>query len=68
MNKVWEIIEHRKEHSSEGKSPIEEYRMGRKSGMRMSGRKSEEYERGMKDGFCAAVKILEDVADSFDED
>ena len=71
MNKVWEIIEHRREdRSSEGMGPMGNARRSGRFGKRMSGRKSEseDYYRGMKDGFCAAVEMLEDVVDSLEEE
>ncbi len=59
MNRVWKIIEERKSgsHSMSG------YRMGgMSSGNKggMSGRKEGGYEEGVKDGFCAAMDILEE--------
>jgi len=64
MDRVWEIIEHRK------KEPIEEsYRMGRKSMRFATGKKSysEEYSKGVKDGFCAAIAMLDDALEEMDK-
>lgn len=58
MNRVWKIIEERKS----GSRGMSGYRSSMSSGNRgsMSGRKGTEYEDGVKDGFCAAMDILEE--------
>lgn len=58
MNRVWKIIEERKS----GSRGMSGSRSGMSSGNRgsMSGRKGTEYEDGVKDGFCAAMDILEE--------
>ena len=69
MDKVWEIIEHRRGESSDpSKSPASGYRMGRRSAG-MSGRRedSEEYKKGMKEGFCLALDMLDEFIDSYQE-
>lgn len=65
MNRVWKIIEERKSGSRyEG----EKSNYKGMSGMRMSGRKSgSSYEDGVKDGFCAALDILEEHLKEFED-
>lgn len=64
MNRVWKIIEERKSGSRyEDKTNYKGM-----SGMRMSGRKSgSSYEDGVKDGFCAALDILEEHLKEFED-
>ena len=64
MNRVWKIIEERKQGSG-----MSDYRGRMSSGRRgMSGRKGSEYEEGVKDGMCAALDILEDHIKDLDKD
>ena len=65
MSRVWEIIEHRKDGDRE--SYMHELRK-RYSGSRMSDRRedSDEYRRGIEKGFCAAIEMLSEVAESFE--
>jgi len=63
MNRVWKIIEERKQ----GSRGMTDYRMSGRRGM--SGRKEGgEYEEGVKDGLCAALDILEDHIKDLDKD
>ena len=63
MNRVWKIIEERKQ----GSRYDQEHNYKGMSGMRMSGRKSgDSYEDGVKDGFCAAMDILEEHLKEFE--
>lgn len=65
MNRVWKIIEERKEGSRFESGERSNYKG--MSGMRMSGRKSGgSYEDGVKDGFCAAMDILEEHLKEFE--
>lgn len=66
MDKVWEIIEHRRGEGSGSASGYK--RMGRRSGG-MSGRReeSDEYKKAMKEGFCLALDMLDEFIDSFEE-
>ena len=57
MNRVWKIIEERKEGS---RYENEKSNYKGMSGRKMSGRKEDSYEDGVKDGFCAAMDILEE--------
>lgn len=57
MNRVWKIIEERKEGS---RYENEKSNYKGMSGRKMSGRKEGSYEEGVKDGFCAAMDILEE--------
>lgn len=66
MNRVWKIIEERKE-GSRGMTGYRGMSSGRRGGM--SGRKEGgEYEEGVKDGMCAALDILEDHIKDLDKD
>ena len=61
MNRVWKIIEERKQ----GSRGMTDYRGMR----RMSGRKEgSDYESGVRDGMCAALDILEDHIKDLDKD
>lgn len=64
MNRIWKVIEERKS----GSRGMSGQRSGMSSGNRgsMSGRKSGEYEEGVKDGFCAAMDILEEHLKEFE--
>ena len=64
MNRVWKIIEERKS----GSHSLSDYRGGMSS-RRMVGRKEgDSYEDGVKDGFCAAIDILEEHLKEWDKD
>ena len=68
MNRVWEIIEHRRE--GEGSESGMRKRMSY-YGRKMSGRKeyeSEDFKKGVKEGFCAALEMLEEAAEYLDKD
>lgn len=56
MNRVWEIIEKRK-NATGGMTGYK--RMSAMKGG-MSGRKDGSYDEGVKDGLCAALDILEE--------
>lgn len=58
MNRVWKIIEERKE-GSKGMTGYRGMSSGRKGGM-MGRKEGDSYEDGVKDGFCAAMDILEE--------
>ena len=60
MNRVWKIIEERKQGSRGINMPY-----GRRG---MSGRKGGEYEEGVKDGMCAALDILEEHIKDLDKE
>ena len=62
MNRVWEIIEKRK-NATDGMTGYK-----RMSAMRggMSGRKDGSYDEGVKDGLCAALDILEEHLKDFE--
>lgn len=69
MDKIWEIIEHRREGSSE--SGMRGMKRSGYYGRRMSGMKgyeSEDFKKGVKEGFCAALEMLEEAAESFDRE
>lgn len=70
MDKVWEIIEHRRGEGS-GSSSSSAYgyrRMGRRSsGMPGKREESDEYKKAMKEGFCLALDMLDEFIDSFEE-
>lgn len=63
MNRVWKIIEERKQ----GSRGMTDYRG--MSSRRMSGRKEDsEYEEGVRDGMCAALDLLEEHIKDLDKD
>lgn len=58
MSKIWEIIEHK-----DGADKLDSQRQYRMSGRR----ESDEYTRGMKDGFCKALDMMEEYINSFED-
>ena len=58
MNRVWKIIEEHKQEMQEA-SP--------RRISRISGRKGDGYEEGVRDGMCAALEIIEEQIKSLDE-